>query len=97
MPLVDQVQVGLCDLMMFLFLRNAKKKKIEKVSKSEADCKVMSTACFEIVRLQLVSDLGFPQASSALLYTNNKSAIQITENPMFHERTKPIEVDCHYI
>lgn len=57
----------------------------------------MSTACFEIVWLQLVSDLGFPQASSALLYTNNKSAIQITENPMFHERTKPIEVDCHYI
>ncbi|KAH9660146.1 protein kinase domain-containing protein [Citrus sinensis] len=75
-------------------------KKQESVSKSstEAEYRAMSGACSEIVWLRrLVSELGFPQASPTLLHADNKSAIQIAENPVFHERTEHIEVDCHYI
>lgn len=75
-------------------------KKQERVSKSstEAEYRAMSGACSEIVWLRrLVSKLGFPQASPTLLHVDHKSAIQITENPVFHEITKHIEVDCHYI
>ena len=58
----------------------------------------MSSACLEILWLRgLLSELGFGQPSSTSLHADNSGAIKITENPVFHERTKHIEVDCHFI
>ncbi|PHT70775.1 hypothetical protein T459_25879 [Capsicum annuum] len=34
---------------------------------------------------------------STILYGDNTSAIRIATNPMHHENTKHIDVDCHYI
>ena len=75
-------------------------KKQDRVSKSsiEAEYRAMSTACSEIVWLRgLLEELGFPQTTSTPLHADNTSAIQIATNPVFHERTKHIEVDCHSI
>lgn len=33
----------------------------------------------------------------AKIFYDNKVAIQIAANPMFHEHTNHIEIDCHYI
>jgi hypothetical protein len=58
----------------------------------------MLFACSKIVWLQgLLGELSVPQLTSTPLHANNTSAIQIVANPLFHERTKHIEVDCHSI
>jgi hypothetical protein len=58
----------------------------------------MSSACSEIKWLRgLLGELGVPQLTPTPLYADNTSAIQIAANPVFHERTKHIEVDCHSI
>ena len=75
-------------------------KKQDRVSKSstEVEYHVMSTACSEIVWLcGFLKELRFPQTTSTPLHAYNTSAIQIATNPIFHERTKHIEVDCHSI
>lgn len=56
----------------------------------------MATTTNEIVRLcWLLVDMGVPITTLTSLYCNNKSAIQITRNSVFHERTKDIDIDCH--
>ncbi|KAK2427764.1 hypothetical protein QL285_026324 [Trifolium repens] len=58
----------------------------------------MSAACSEIIWLRgLLSELGFSQTKPTPLHADNTSAIQIAANPVYHERTKHIEVDCHSI
>jgi len=65
---------------------------------SESEYRAMSAACSEIIWLHgLLAELGFPQTEPTSLYANNTSAIQIVANPVFHERTKHTEVDCHSI
>ena len=41
--------------------------------------------------------MGAPQTSSTTLHCDNRSAIQIAHNDVFHERTKHIENDCHFV
>ncbi|RVW44711.1 Retrovirus-related Pol polyprotein from transposon RE1 [Vitis vinifera] len=49
------------------------------------------------IHVDLLQELGFPQTTSTPLHADNTSAIPIATNPVFHERTKHIEVDCHSI
>ena len=45
----------------------------------------------------LLVEIGFTQSHPTPLHVDNISAIQIATNPIFHERTKHIEVGYHYI
>ena len=45
----------------------------------------------------LLKDLGVSTSSATPLYCDNQSAIQIAQNDVFHEQTKHIEIDCHFI
>ena len=56
-----------------------------------------STYC-EIIQLkQILADLHILHPQPVKLYYNNKIAIHFTSNPIFHERTKHIKIDCHLI
>ena len=58
----------------------------------------MASACSEVIWLRaLLTRFGVLSISATPLYADNQSAIKIATNPVFHERTKHIEVDCHFI
>ena len=58
----------------------------------------MAFACCEIIWLiALLKDLRIEITKPVKLMCDNESAIHLTKNPVFHERTKHIEVDCHFI
>ena len=47
--------------------------------------------------LWLLKDLSVSTSSVTPLYCDNQSAINIVHNNVFHEWTKHIEIDCHFI
>ncbi|GMP38985.1 hypothetical protein CsSME_00010013 [Camellia sinensis var. sinensis] len=76
----------------------SKKQTVVTRSTAEVEYHAMAHATAEIVWLHcLLSDLGVPQSSPTSLYCDNRSTIQIAHNIVFHERTKHIEIDCHFV
>ena len=58
----------------------------------------MAAVASEIIWLnQLLQDFHISLLSPALLYCDNQAAVHIATNPIFHERTKHIEIDYHFI
>ncbi|KAL6180223.1 hypothetical protein ACLB2K_046890 [Fragaria x ananassa] len=67
-------------------------------SSAEAEYRSMTTTCCEVTWLRnILRDLNAPQLSPTQFFCNNQAAIYIATNPVFHERTKHIEIDCHIV
>ena len=67
-------------------------------SSAKAEYRAMAIVACELVWLKiLLIDLGSSCTTPMILLCDNQVAIRIAANPVFHERIKHIEVDCHYI
>jgi len=64
----------------------------------EAEYRGATIVACEVVWLQkLISDLGQSVDAHVVIYCDNISSILITNNPVYHARTKHIEVHYHFI
>jgi len=45
----------------------------------------------------MLKHLGFPQENPTEIYIDNRSAITLAKNPVYHERSKHIDTRHHFI
>ncbi|KAK3004952.1 hypothetical protein RJ639_020199 [Escallonia herrerae] len=76
----------------------SKKQNVVALSSAEAEFRGMAKGLCELLWLKvLLAEIGYSSKSSMNMFCDNKSAIQIAENPVQHDRTKHVEVDRHFI
>jgi len=75
-------------------------KKQKTIAKSSAiiEYKAMSATTSEHEWIaHLLLDLNLPLSLPVLMHCDKKATQHIVENPIFYERTKHLNIDCHYM
>nr|GEV23264.1 hypothetical protein [Tanacetum cinerariifolium] len=67
-------------------------------SSAEAEFRAMSNVTCEVMRvLKILTELKVSYCTPISVYCDSSAAIQITANPVFHEKTKHFEIDPFFL
>lgn len=94
------IRRSISDFCIFLgdSLISWKSKKQAIVSKSSAEYRAVASVTSELIWIShILKDLHIDCLMPATMFCDNQVAIAIASNPTFHERTKHIEIDCHFV
>jgi hypothetical protein len=76
----------------------SRKQSIVSRSSTEVEYKSLANATAELIWIQAVlHELGVLQIRPACLWCDNLGATYLTANPVFHARTKHVEVNYHFV
>src|SRR5262249_40378210 len=76
----------------------SKKQNVVSWSSAESEYRAMAQSVCELMWIhQLLSEVGLKVSIPTKLWCDNQVAIHIASNLVFRERTKHIEIDCHFI
>ncbi|KAH9331534.1 hypothetical protein KI387_003642, partial [Taxus chinensis] len=71
----------------------SKKQNFVSRSSTEAEYRAAGEAVCEAIWLRrILEGIGLPQQKSTPVYVDNEGVLKLVRNPVFHERTKHIEV-----
>ena len=77
---------------------SARKQATVSRSSTEPKYKALANATAEVMWIQtLLKELNIPSPRAAKLWCDNIGAKYLSANPVFHARTKHIEVDYHFV
>ena len=77
---------------------SSKKQPTVALSSTEAEYRGAAIATCEVAWLhKLLMDMGMHVDRGVVIYCDNLSSIQLARNPVFHARTKHIEVHYHFV
>ena len=75
-------------------------KKQQAVSLSSTEAKYRGTVkagCEAVWLRRMLGDMQMSLAGPTTLFVDNEGVIKLARNPVFHVRTKHVDVHCHYI
>ena len=77
---------------------SSKKQPTVSVSSIEVEYKALCNATCEVVWLRrILEDIGNKQIKPTILKCDNQSFIKLAHNPIYHARTKHIEIQHHFV